>query len=157
MILSITGHRSGPKMGGYNLPNPVYIKVCKEIDKVLRELKPDKVISGMCIGTDQWFVNIALKLKIPVVAAIPFEGQEKKWPEYSRIVYHKLLSKVDEIVYVCPPGYSAQKMQERNKWLVNQCDILLGVFDGSSGGTANCIEYAKSINKQIIIINPASI
>jgi len=153
MIVAISGHRPN-KLGGYNLPNPTYIKVCRAIDKQLRELKPSKVISGMALGIDQWTANIAIKLGIPFIAAIPFEGQEKKWPESSQKIFHKLLSKAADIVYVSPPGYSASKMQIRNQWMVDQCDTVLAVYDGSGGGTGNCIEYARSVGKKIIIIDP---
>ncbi len=48
-------------------------------------------------------------------------------------------------------------MDKRNKWMVDNCDLLIAVWNGTSGGTANCVNYAKSINKQIIIINPNSL
>lgn len=156
MILGVTGHRPAA-LGGYILPNPIYNIVCQQTEKIFRELKPDKLITGMCIGYDQWAANIAIKLGIPFIAAVPFEGQENKWLEKDRRIYHKLLSKAQEIVYVSLPGYSSYKMQLRNEWIVNNCDILVGVFNGSPGGTANCIKYAQSIKKdsEIIIINPS--
>jgi uncharacterized phage-like protein YoqJ len=153
MIIAFTGHRPD-KLGGYNLPNSTYMYVCQQLDKTLRELKPDKVISGMALGVDQWAAFVAIKLGIPFIAAIPFEGQEKKWPLASQTAYNTLIQKACDIVVVCEPGYAAYKMQLRNKWMVDQCDILLGVYDGTTGGTYNCIEYAKLINKQIIIIDP---
>ena len=35
--------------------------------------------------------------------------------------------------------------------------FLIAVWDGSSGGTANCIKYAKNMNKNIIHIDPYNI
>lgn len=155
MIIAGTGHRP-PKLGGYILPNPTYIKICQQTEKHLLDLKPEKIISGMALGYDQYLANIAIKLDIPFIAAIPFEGQEKKWPESSRQVYHKLLGKASEIVMISPPGYSAHKLQIRNEWMVDHCDILIGIWDGTAGGTANCIKYAQSKKKdsEIILINP---
>jgi len=154
-IIAFSGHRPN-KLGGYNLPNPTYIYVCQEIDKLLRQLNPDKVISGMALGVDQWAANIAMKLNIPVLAAVPFEGQEKKWPPKSQNIYHKLINKCSEVVYICPPGYTNKKMQIRNMWMVDQCDILIGIHDGSEGGTGNCLKYAYTVKnaKDIFIINP---
>jgi uncharacterized phage-like protein YoqJ len=155
MIVAFTGHRPNNKsMGGYNLPNPTYNFVCQQIEKHLKELKPEKIISGMALGVNQWAANIAVKLRIPFIAAVPFANQESKWPEKSRIIYQKLLTKAHDIVFVSPPGYKKHKMQVRNEWMVDHCDLLIGVFDGTSGGTANCIAYAKSCNKNIIIIDP---
>jgi uncharacterized phage-like protein YoqJ len=48
-------------------------------------------------------------------------------------------------------------MQKRNEYIVYNCDVLLFVYDlNESGGTAKCIEYARKVNKQIIIIEPKS-
>jgi uncharacterized phage-like protein YoqJ len=153
MIVAFTGHRP-QKLGGFKLPNLIYINVCQQIDKVLKELKPEKVISGMALGVDQWAASISYKLGIPFIAAVPFIGQESVWATESKKIYNKLLAKAVEKVIVSDGEYSAQKLQIRNEWLCNHSDILLAIFDGSPGGTANCIKYAKSINMKIIIINP---
>lgn len=153
MIVAFTGHRPD-KLGGYKLPNDTYIKVCRDIDWLLKELNPEKVISGMALGVDQWAANIAYKLGIPFVAAIPFEGQELAWPEASQKTYRILRRLASEEVIVSPGGYSADKMQVRNIWMVDNCDSLIAVWDGSKGGTGNCVEYAKSVNRKIYQIDP---
>lgn len=86
MIVAFTGHRP-EKIGGYKLPNPTYLHVYKEIESTLKKLNPDKVISGMALGVDQIAAYIAYKLKIPFIAAVPFEGQEKAWPFKSQHIY----------------------------------------------------------------------
>lgn len=156
-IVSGSGHRPDKlpnKQTGYILPNPTYNYICQQIEKHLLEIKPEKVISGMALGYDSYLASVAIKLNIPLVAAIPFEGQEKMWPEKSQKAYHQLLKHATEKIIVSPGGYSAYKMQVRNEYMVKECDILLVCFDESSGGTANCINYARSINKEIIIIDP---
>jgi len=157
MRLGITGHRSDKlpdKATGYEIPNPTYNYVYQEIEKKFKELNPEKIITGMALGTDQIAAIIAYRLGIPFIAAIPFEGQEIKWIPKSQEIYHKLLNKASETVIVSGGEFSAGKMQERNKWIVNYSDIMLGIFDGSPGGTANCLNYARSINREIIIIDP---
>lgn len=157
MIVSGSGHRPDKlpnKETGYKLPNPTYIKVCQQIEKYLKEVKPEKVITGMALGYDMWLANIAYKLNIPFIAAIPFDKQESKWPESSQKTYHNLLKLASDKIIVSPGGYSPEKMQIRNQWMVDNCDQLLACFDGSSGGTANCIKYAESVKKPIFIINP---
>jgi uncharacterized phage-like protein YoqJ len=156
-IVAFTGHRPDKlpnKETGYKLPNPTYIHVCRQIEKTLLELKPNKIITGMALGIDQWAANVAIKLGIPFLAAIPFEGQENAWPESSQRTFRTLLKKAAEKVIVCEGGYEASKMQRRNEWMVNNCNILIAVWDGTPGGTSNCINYAKSINREIIFINP---
>ena len=153
MIVAFTGHRPD-KLGGYVLPNPTYTYVCQQIEKTLLEIKPDKVISGMALGIDQWAANIAYRLGIPFLAAIPFDGQEKAWPQHSQKVFQRLLKKASEVVIVSPGGYSPAKMQVRNEWMVDNCNKLIAVWDGTQGGTGNCVNYAKSKNSDIIYINP---
>lgn len=153
MIVAFTGHRPD-KLGGYKIPNPTYIKVCQRIDVALKELKPEKVITGMALGVDQWAAMIAHKLGIPYLAAIPFKKQESKWPAESQRIYNILRKLATEEVIVCPGNYSPEKMQTRNKWMVDHCDKLIAVWDGTKGGTGNCVEYAKSIDKDIFFINP---
>ena len=158
-VVSFTGHRSDKlpnKETGYKLPNPTYIYICQQLEKILKELKPEKCISGFALGFDQYAANVCINLKIPLIAAIPFLGQEKFWPEKSQKQYNYLLSKTSEKVIVSEGGYAAAKMQIRNQWMVDNCDILIACFipTETSGGTFNCIQYAKGKNKQIIYINP---
>lgn len=153
MIVSFTGHRPN-KIGGFKLPNPTYIKICQQIESTLKELKPEKVISGMALGVDQWAAYISYKLKIPFIAAVPFINQESKWPTSSQETYNKLIKLASEVTIVSDGEYSANKMQIRNEWMVDRSDQLIAIWDGSAGGTGNCVNYAKSKNKSIIYISP---
>ncbi len=158
MIIAGTGHRSDKlpdKKTGYILPNPTYNYICQEVEKVFLQYQPEKVISGMALGYDQYFAFVALKLGIPLIAAVPFVGQEKMWPEASQRKYNKLLGQAAEVVVVSTGEYSAHKMQVRNKFLCDNCDLLLACYNGEpNGGTFNCLNYAKNISKKIIIIDP---
>ena len=156
MIVAFTGHRPD-KLGGYQIPNPTYIKVCHSITEALQELKPEKVITGMALGIDQWAAACAYRLKIPYLAAIPFEGQEKAWPQKSQDAFRLLRKLAAEEVIVSEGGYSPAKMQVRNEWMVNHCDLLIAVWDGSKGGTGNCVEFAESIGRKIHRIDPTKL
>lgn len=153
MIVGFTGSRP-QKLGGFVLPNPIYNKICKETERLLLELKPEKCISGMALGYDQYAANICLKLKIPFIAAIPFVGQEAIWPEDSKKAYNYLLRTAERQVIISEGSYSAYKMQIRNEYIVNNSDIIIACHDGTAGGTKNCVDYAKSINKKIYTILP---
>lgn len=153
MIISFTGHRLD-KIGPITLDNPKYKKIYLNTEKVLKELNPEKAISGMAVGYDQIAAVICIRLGIPLVAAIPFVGQENVWPEKAKKTYYNILEKCDEKHIVSEGGYAAYKLQARNEWMVNHSNIIIAAFDGSSGGTANCIKYAEKHNKQIINIYP---
>lgn len=146
MIVCATGHRLN-KLGGYGLP--IKNKLERLALTWLDLHKPDKVISGMALGWDQAFAQAAIKLNIPLVAAIPFTGQEQAWPDSSQKEWKRLVDAAYEIVIVSEGGYAAWKMQKRNEWMVDQSDMVLALWDGSSGGTCNCIKYANKVSRPI--------
>lgn len=152
-IIAFSGHRP-PKLGGFYIPNPIFNYICFETERLLKELKPDKCISGLALGYDSYAAKICIKLGIPFIAAIPFEGQERLWKNKSKEEYKYLLDKAEEIIYVCEPGFAKWKFQKRNEYMVDRGNIILACFGGTTGGTYNCVTYAKSKNKEIIIINP---
>jgi uncharacterized phage-like protein YoqJ len=156
MIVGVTGHRPN-KIGGFYPNNGVRRWIRDEIRRHLLDLKPSKTISGMAIGADQDFVAVCIELKIPFVAAVPFEGQESTWPEHAQKEYKMLLELADEVVYVCAPGYSPEKMQTRNCYIVDNSDVMLAVYDGTPGGTANTVNYANEVGKKLIFINPKDV
>ena len=157
MILGGTGHR--PTDNEYILPNPTYIYLSQQIEKHILELKPDKIISGMAIGYDIYLANIAIKLGIPLIAAVPFKGQERRWSATDQKRYFNILSKADEIHYSGSTEFSSftQLFYLRNQYIVDNSDIILAYWDGrKTGGTYNCIEYARENSKDIRIIPPRS-
>ena len=37
--------------------------------------------------------------------------------------------------------YTSAAMQVRNEWMADHCDVLLALWNGTPGGTANCLRY----------------
>lgn len=141
VVFAATGHRP-QKLGGFG----------PEVDDRLRRLafwffesnRPDRVISGMALGWDMAWAEAAIKMGIPVIAAVPFAGQESAWPGASQVRYRSILALCESTTIVCDGGYAAWKMQKRNQWMVDSSDWLIALWDGTSGGTANCVNYAAS-------------
>jgi len=158
MKIAITGHRPNKLGFDYDFTTPLMHSIKNRIIQVLDEKKPTKVISGLAIGIDQLFVLIAIEKNIPFIAAIPCFGQEKVWPKKSQDLYRKILSNSLCTIHRCYDDsfghYTKTCMQNRNIWMADNCDLLIAVWDGSHGGTYNCIQYAKSINRDIIYIDP---
>lgn len=161
MKIAITGHRPNKLGNDYDLKSPLILKIKDKIQSIIDheilQFKDITLITGMALGIDTLFAKIAIESKLPFIAAIPFEGQEKMWPTKSQSLYYDIRSKASSTRVICDGGYSPQKMQIRNEWMVNNCDLLIAVWDGTSGGTANCVKYAESVGKQIIRINPKTI
>lgn len=150
MKIAFSGHRPD-KLGGFQPDNPVEQKLRIIITMYLeckKASEPDiTVISGMALGVDQWAAHAAVSLGLPFIAAVPFEGQEKKWPTFTQVAYRELLRKAQEVHVVSPGGYANWKFQKRNEWMVDECDVLAAVWNGTPGGTSNCVAYATKKNR----------
>lgn len=151
MILGITGHRPGKLFGKIEA-----VEVAVAVK--LAELKPSLVRIGMATGTDMIAAAKCVGLGVPFTAVVPFVGQEKKWPIHVQQEYRRLLSHAADIVVVSRGGYSFDKMHKRNRWIVDHCDKLLAVWNGTLGGTYNTVMYAMKrgwkIGDRIINIDP---
>jgi uncharacterized phage-like protein YoqJ len=144
-IVGGTGHRLGEKVGGYS--NKVEDNLFNISTNTLEEINPTTVISGMAIGWDFAIAKGSLSLGIGLIAAIPFKGQETQWPNSSRNDYWTILNNPLTLHYVvCEGGYESWKMQRRNEWMADRVNLMLAFWDGSNGGTKNCIEYCKRKN-----------
>lgn len=174
--IAVTGHRPN-KLWGYDLYNPKYIALGKEIKNTILDLKQGlnvsgdvglvnntdcELISGMALGVDTIFALIALKLKrednsYSLHCAIPCKNHSSKWFGESVKQYNNILNLADSVHYVTNGNYTNQCMQLRNEYMVDRCDVLIAVWDGTQGGTANCIKYAREVGKPIHFINPREI
>lgn len=153
MKIAVTGHRPD-KLGGYDAKENFTLLRNQMVGVMLRyPLNELTVISGGALGIDQLWMEAALSLKLPVIAALPFEGYDGKWPEFSKKEYKKLLDKCQLVKYICEPGYQARKLQIRNEWMVDECDRLYAYWNRSGGGTANCVRYAEVVMKPTTIFN----
>lgn len=139
LTAAFTGHRP-PKLGGYGDKTDEQLIALASF--ILRETKPDKVIVGMALGWDMNVAYTAIRNHIPVIAAIPFLGQEKLWPQVSQERYKRILERCADVVIVSRGDYAAVKMQIRNEWMVDNADHLIALWNGTHGGTGNCVQYA---------------
>lgn len=147
-------------MGG-NSPE-VFTRLRALAEASLQKLEPATVISGMALGWDQAIALTAIEFSIPLIAAVPFASQDAKWHQEDRDRWEVILFQSQLTIYVDRlPDYNVTdvdvgvyhvaKLQKRNEWMVDNCSQILALFDGSNkGGTFNCLEYAKKLNKQVL-------
>lgn len=152
MTYAVTGHRPS-KIGGYSdeSDDRLLAFAIKTLGALPEYPKtPFKVITGMAQGWDQAIARASFALHIPFIAAIPFPNQEALWPPRARERYRDLMKKASEAHTISQGVYTAEKMDRRNRWMVDRCDKLLALWDGSSGGTYNCIKYAEDNDVDVI-------
>jgi len=146
IVLAGTGHRPD-KLAGHG---PEAVAVLRDaIEKAMHEFikkhgRPHYIISGMALGFDQALADWAVTNRIPFIAAVPCQGQDQTWPTEARRRYRALLEAAHSTVTVSQHTYTATCMQDRNEWMVNHATHILALHNGSGGGTANCLRYAKT-------------
>lgn len=143
-----TGHRPD-KLGGYD--DDTHMRLVRlAYGHIAEDPECRFVISGGALGWDQALARAAYTAGIRFAMYLPFEGFDIKWPKDSRGYLEWLCKCADEVKYICEPGYNPYKMQLRNEAMVNDADVVLALWNGTTGGTANCLRYAEKVSKPIV-------
>lgn len=139
-VLAFTGHR----------PDKIHdslIEVRCGLVHYLTLFRPDEAIGGMADGFDTEAALTCIELDIPFTAAVPFRGHQSR---VDREVYSFILSMAKRVVHVSDEPYRGPwQMQMRNVWMVDRSTRLATCWDGSSGGTANCVRYARQVGRKM--------
>ena len=158
MKISVTGHRPN-KIYGYDIHNKQWTELKEKFKGLLVENNCDEAITGMALGVDTVFALAVLELKeegypINLHCAIPCKGHSNRWRVENIILYNKILNQADKVIIVTNEDYQPYFMQKRNEYMVDLADKVIAVWDGSKGGTYNCVKYAEKRGKEIIKIEP---
>ena len=158
MTCAFSGHRPEKLPWGTDESDPHCVALKIIMERQLRKLCEsgvDHFICGMARGTDQYFLELLVKLKkeygFTVEAAIPCPSQPDSWPREDQKRYYRNLGHCDS-VYMAQEAYSEGCMDRRNRYMVEHADILMTVFDGSPGGTASTVAYARARGVKIVPI-----
>lgn len=160
--LAFTGHRPS-RIGGYNPDVPLRKKIDNKIrDIILKTYKKYSllnIIAGGALGVDTSAAQCALDLNIPLILAIPCLNQDITWSIKDQDIYKSILERASQVVYVTEGDYKQDIdcMKKRNIWMVDNCDGLVAIWDGGPGGTAHCINYARSKKVNIMVVNPTEL
>lgn len=163
--LCFTGHRPQKLPFGFNENDPRCIRLkavlTEQIEKAINERGVQHFICGMALGVDMISAELVLNLKekypfITLECAIPCRYQSRKWPEDQRKRYYQIVRKSD-LITIIRDTYTPECMFERNKYMVDKSDIIIGVCAGHSGrnsGTSQTLYLAKQKKIVIILVNP---
>lgn len=160
--IMFTGHRSQNLPFGFDESNIKCLKLKQIIKTQLCDLieKEEAIhfISGMAIGIDLICAEIVLELKkeyshISLECAIPCESQPDKWNETFKQRYYYILNECDKKT-VLQKEYTNDCMHKRNKYMVDNSDIVMAVWNGTKSGTGYTVEYAKKKGRKILVFNP---
>lgn len=157
----LTGHRPSKLPWRYN----EFESRCKKFREDLRQIFIGaydygirNFLTGMAEGFDMIGAEVLLSLRdddgldIKVYAVVPCKYQEVKWLPRNQQRYWDILNRVDDAALLTS-DYTPSCMNDRNKYMVDHSSVCIACYDGSSGGTANTIRFAKKAGCKIKIID----
>ena len=162
---AFTGHRPRKFPWKYNETDSRCVALKTVLTEQIRMLADAGVthfLSGMAEATDTWSALSVLALRetnpaLKLHCILPCREQADKWRASSRDLYRSILEQADSIVYV-NRAYHKNCMLERNRFLVEHAATLLAVYNGERrGGTAATMRYAQKMDREIIVIDPATL
>ncbi len=156
LTCAFSGHRPERLPWGQDESDPRCLALKIQMERQLRELYRrgcHSFICGMARGTDLYYLEALDTLRhefpLTITAVIPCADQSKLWNSGERLRYLRGLEKCNQTV-VLEEHYSDGCMLRRNRYMVEHAQLLMTVFDGSEGGTAATIRYAKARGLEII-------
>lgn len=158
--VSFTGHRP-EKLPYFSEDDPMCVDMKQRLKTQIEELiieGADSFYTGMARGVDTWCAEIVIELKrkypgINLTAVIPCKTQTSGWNAEDTSRYESILKHCDKTIYTST-AYSKSCMLKRDRALVDLCDVLVAVFDGTKGGTKYTVDYAEKVHRKVIIIPP---
>lgn len=112
-------------------------------------------ITGMAVGFDLSAGECAVSLRgelegLRLVCAVPFAGQERRFPDEERLRYMRLLSAADDVV-VLAERYSPAAYRMRNDFLVDNASLVVTYYDGTRGGTSYTVH--RAVQQRLPVVN----
>ncbi len=156
-VVGFSGHR--------HLVNEAAVAdaVTEALDLLRREAKGEWVaLSSVATGSDQLFVGRALQAGMTWHAILPMPRAEfaKDFTVSDWSVVEHTLGRAQHVRVITENGTREDAYLDGGMETVNGSDVLLAVWDGDpargKGGTAEVIDYAKSIGKPVLIIDAAT-
>lgn len=164
MICCVTGHRPSGFPFLREDDSILFLRYKEILSRKIDELiigGCDHFITGMADGADIDFAELVLAKRdegrdIILEAALPYPySPRKKATDVSEKKYNILLS--CDMVRTVSSYYHKGCMMKRNRYMVDNSDIVLAIWNGNeNGGTWNTLKYAisrKKMTRYIMLCN----
>ncbi len=158
---AFTGYRPAKMPFGYDENCPLALDFKKQLYntiEMLIQLGYGHFISGGAMGMDIMAAEMVLELRkthpeITLEMAIPFEGQAGRWDAAYRARWQRCVDEAD-VVTILSHEYIKGCMFARNRYMVEQAELLVAGYDGKEGGTKMTVEMAKRMRKRVCVVRP---
>lgn len=161
MRCAFTGYRPQKMPFGFNEKDPRCIDFKQRLQDTIEMLIMQgftHFLSGGALGMDMFAAESIVELRkthpwIALEVVIPFVKQPANWEEAYQQRYQRILDEADIITYT-GTEYTKGAMFKRNRYLVDNSDLLVAAYDGKPGGTQMTCEYAKRRGVDLCCIRP---
>jgi len=113
---------------------------------------PDAVwITGGAVGLDSIAASFAMAhgIRLWLILPFPIHVMSKYWtPDQKRCIQD--CWDYAENTSVLAPIYDVSIYQRRNERMVDLSDMVAAFWDGSPGGTGNCVRHALKVGKKMV-------
>ena len=107
----------------------------------------------MALGFDtvaaESIINLKKNFDIKLTACLPCSDQSSRFSEFNRQKYNSILSRCDKVITL-NESYRAGCMHERDRYMVDNSDVLVCFLRRNKGGTFYTVNYAKKTGKPVI-------
>ncbi len=135
---ALTGHRELPEQFQKDL-------LYEEIEKLIKG-GCDRFLCGMAEGFDllclDCLVALRQKYSLFLEACIPFPEQDRFFKQEYKALYRKLIGLCDKKT-VLFPSYTNGCFLARDRYMVDNCDLLFAYCVKETGGAAYTVKYAE--------------
>lgn len=142
---AVTGHRE--------LQKDIDVDKIESLFNQLIDHDFNTFLIGMALGFDTLCFHILEKIrrerKIKIIACIPCKNQDYKYTDYQKKEYARMISVADEKI-VLSEQYTPYCMLNRNKFMVDNCSVLIAYLRKDKGGTKYTVNYAQKQNVSIL-------
>jgi uncharacterized phage-like protein YoqJ len=127
------------------------------IDYLYETYGIDTFLCGGALGIDQTSANIVINLRddrdypIKIIIVEPFEKFTDRWNDVDVLAYTYIKNKADQVICLSTEEYSPRLYFKRNSYMANNSSWVIGIWDGSTGGTYNMLQTSKGRKNQYII------
>jgi hypothetical protein len=157
-VVGFSGHRQLEKLEG------VAQAITEALVALRREVPGEWVaLSSVAEGGDQMFVAQARTLGLSWHAILPLPKAEfeKDFSPADWNAVETMLGQAEHVRVITENGSREDAYLDCGMETVNGADVLLAVWDGQpargKGGTADVVDYAKSLGKPVIVIDAATL
>ena len=153
-IIGFSGHRE------LTDPETAYTGIRASLDRVAALHGPLVAVSSTAIGADTFFLEEVARRDIPSIVLLPFHRtrfrQDFSSADWERV--EPLLDRALTVEELDGTDTAEEAYMETGIRAVERADLMVVFWDGKpargDGGTAEVVDYARDVEKPMIIIDP---